>query len=331
MPLEALDPLLAAALAARAPLLAPPHAAALRLFAGFYEGAPELVADLYAGTLLLHNYAQPAADGAEAVRRAAAFYRAALPWLRCVVVKHRHAPDRADRLGVVLAGDAPDGRIVEDGVRYAVDVLAARDAGFYLDTRGVRAFLKRESAGRTVLNTFAYTGSLGVAAMAGGAARVVQTDASRSFLNVAKESYTLNGLPIRRADFVAADFWVAASRLRRADERFDIVVLDPPFFAAAPTGTIDLAGEADRLVNKVRPLVADGGRLIVVNNALFLGGAEHMRRLEALCAGGYLKFERRIDVPEDITGYTATRVGAAPVDPAPFNHPTKIAVLRVRR
>ncbi len=322
---------LGAALAAREGWLDPAHRGALRLFAGFYEGAPELVVDLYADTLVVHNYAASAAAGADAVRRALAFYRGALPWLRAAVVKHRHAPDPDDRRGVLAFGDAPAREVTEHGVRYRVELRGARDAGFYLDTRGLRAFLKAEMAGRQVLNAFAYTGSLGVAALAGGASRVVQLDASRTFLNVAKESCTLNGLPIRRGDFVADDFWVAASRLRRADARFDCVVIDPPFFATAPTGTVDLAHAADRLINKVRPLVADGGWLVAVNNALFLRGADYVAQLEALCASGHLTLDRPIDVPPDVTGTAATRVAGPPVDPAPFNHPTKIAVLRVRR
>lgn len=329
-PLADPTPRLAAALAARQGWLDGPHRAALRLFAGFYEGEPALVADLYADTLVLHNYAAPAADGADAIRRAVAFYRSALPWLRAGVVKHRHAPDGDDRRGVVAFGDAAT-EVTEHGVRYRIDVGAARDAGFYLDTRGLRAFLKAELAGRTLLNAFAYTGSLGVAALAGGAARVVQLDASRTFLNVAKASCTLNGLPIRKGDFIAADFWVATSRLRRAEARFDCVVLDPPFFATAATGTVDLAHDADRLINKVRPLVADGGRLVAVNNALFLSGADYVALLSRLCASGHLALEAQIDVPDDVAGPAATRVGGPPVDPAPFNHPTKIAVLRVRR
>jgi len=331
MPHPTLTPLLTAALTARAALLAPPGKAAYRLFAGFYEGAPDLAADLYADTLVLHNYAQPSAAGAEGVRHAAAFYRAALPFLRSTVVKHRHAVDAADRRGVIMGDAPPATSITEDGVRYRIDVLAARDAGFYLDTRAVRALLKREMAGRTVLNTFAYTGSLGVAALAGGAARVVQLDASRAVLNVAKDSCTLNGLPIHRGDYIADDFWVATSRLRRADARFDCVILDPPFFATAPTGTVDLAQQADRLINKVRPLVADGGRLIAINNALFLSGHAFMTILEGLCTSGFLSIETTIPVPDDVTGYPATRVNGPPVDPAPFNHATKIAVLRVRR
>ena len=56
-----------------------------------------------------------------------------------------------------------------------------------------------------------------------------------------------------------------------------------------------------------------------------------MQMLETLCADGYLSMEALIPVPQDFIGYSATPVGTLPADPAPFNHPTKIAVLRVRR
>jgi 23S rRNA (cytosine1962-C5)-methyltransferase len=322
---------LAPALAARAELLDAAHSAALRVFAGFYEGEPRLVADVYGHTLVLHNYADPPDQGAALVQVARSWYSDALPWLRCVVLKPRHAPDAAERRGQVLAGGPPDREVREAGVRYAVDLLATRDAGFYLDTRALRTWARTHLAGRTVLNTFAYTGSLGVAAMAGGAARVLHLDASRAVLNVAKTSYTLNGFPIRKSDFVAEDFWIATSRLRRAGMTFDCVFLDPPVFAEAATGTVDLAQGFDRLVNKVRPLVADGGSLVTVNNALYLPGRAYLDALERLAADGYLTVAELLPVPVDVTGGADTRVGAPPVDPAPFNHPTKIAVLGLRR
>lgn len=327
----ALPTRLARALAARRTLLDPAHEGAWRLFAGFYEGVPELVVDVYATTLLVQNYADPPEQGQEMVQTAVAYYDAALPWLGAVVVKPRHAADPLARRGTLRSGAAPTREIREAGIRYRVDLLAGRDAGLYLDTRLLRAWLRAEMAGRTVLNTFAYTGSLGVAAMAGGAGRVVHLDASRSALNVAKTSYTLNGLPIRKADFLTADFWAATSRLRRAGATYDCVVLDPPFFATSAAGTVDLERAMGRLVNKVRPLVADGGYLVVVNNALYVPGSVFLGELERLGEDGYLAVEALVEVPEDVAGPTAARVGQAPADPAPFNHPTKIALLRVRR
>jgi 23S rRNA (cytosine1962-C5)-methyltransferase len=154
---------------------------------------------------------------------------------------------------------------------------------------------------------------------------------NRKFLNVAKTSYTLNGFPIDKKDFISGDFFPVVSRLKRRGELFDCVFLDPPFFASTDKGTLDLTADSKRLINKVRPLIADGGWLAAVNNALFLSGADYMAMLEELCADGYLRVESLISVPEDFTGYPETRAGEFVSDPAPFNHPTKIAILKVRR
>ena len=68
---------------------------------------------------------------------------------------------------------------------------------------------------------------------------------------------------------------------------------------------------------------------MAINNALFVSGAEYMKTIEELCADGYLSVEELIPVPQDCVGYNVTR--SLPVDPAPFNHSTKIVVLRVKR
>ena len=318
---------IARALDARAGLFDARHEAAFRLFAGFYEGNPQLAVDLYARTLVLHNYTDPPAAGHAGIQAAQDFLLGQLDWVSAVVVKERHAADPDIRKGRLVHGAQPDTRIREHGARYAIDLLMNRDTSFYLDTRNLRAWAKQHLAGKTVLNTFAYTGSLGVAAMAAGAARVVQLDANRAFLNLAKESYTLNGFPIRKPDFVTGDFWAVTSRMRREKQTFDCVFLDPPFFATSGAGTVDLENDAHRLINKVRPLVAAGGWLVAVNNALFVSGRDYLATLNALCADGYLSVDELIAVPPDVTGYPNTVVSTPPVDPAPFNHPTKIAVL----
>ena len=153
----------------------------------------------------------------------------------------------------------------------------------------------------------------------------------RQFLNQAKTSYSLNGFPIHKADFLTGDFWPQISRLKRAGERFDCVFLDPPFFSTTSRGVVDLAENSAWLINKVRPLINDGGRLVSVNNALYVSGNAYMEDLERLCADGYLKISELIPVPEDFMGYPDTRSGMPITDPAPFNHSTKIAVMEVRR
>jgi len=322
--------LLASALDARTDLIDEQHESAFRLFSGFYEGCPDLVLDVYACTLVIHNYANPPESGLSSVEAARNFLRSNLPWLRATILKTRHAPDQGQRRGQVIEGDAPDRKIREHGVWYSLDLMMNRDASLYLDTRNLRKWAVDNLAGATVLNAFAYTGSYGVAATGGGAKRVVHLDLSRKFLNVAKTSYTLNGFSINKKDFVTTDFFPGVARLKRSGTLFDCVFLDPPFFSTTDKGTVDLS-DSMRLINKLRPLVADGGWLVAVNNALFLSGREYMSMLDELCADGYLHVEHLVPVPQDFTGYPETRVGKFVSDPSPFNHPTKIAILKVRR
>ena len=321
--------LLEKALEARSSLFDARHETAFRLFNGFTEGEPRLVVDLYASTLVIHNYAEEPAQGQEIAGRAGQFLQEQLSWLRAGIVKARNAHSQEERRGELLFGERPDTKVKEHNVWYAIDLTMNRDASFYLDTRNLRKWLIEQMRQKTVLNTFAYTGSLGVAALAGGAARVVQHDLNRQFLHVAKTSYTLNGFAIHKPDFVAADFFSLAAKLKRTGETFDCVIIDPPFFSTTSKGKVDQVNESARLINKVRPLIHDEGHLIAINNALYVSGKKYMQTLEELCKDGYLRIRELVPVPQDFIGYN--QIGAPITDPSPFNHPTKIAILDVRR
>ncbi len=323
--------LLENAITFRAALFDERHETALRLFNGFTEGHPNLIVDLYAKTIVLHNYADQPQNGFAAVRAAQEFLSTRLPWIQAIVVKTRNSPSSEEKRGKLVYGTTPDRKIRENGIWYAIDPMLNRDASFYLDTRNVRQWAKENLAGKSVLNTFAYTGSLGVAAQAGSAARVVHLDLNRNFLNVAKASYTLNGFSINKQDFQAGDFWPQINRLKAAEERFDCVFLDPPIYSATKKGVVNLADSYTRVINKVRPLINDGGHLVAINNALFYSGADYLEELEALCKDGYLTIAEMIPVPSDFIGNAVPPIASAIADPVPFNHSTKIVVLKVRR
>jgi len=343
-----LIPLLEKAITVRASLFDARHESAFRLFNGFTEGDPDLVIDLYASTLVIHNYADDPTQGRLLVEQAGQFLKDKLVWLHAGIIKARNGKTQEERRGQLLFGEKPDTKIKEHGIWYSIDLMLNRDTSFYLDTRNLRKWLMEYMQAKTVLNTFAYTGSLGVAALAGGASRVVQHDLNRQFLNIAKTSYTLNGLPIHKQDFVATDFFTLVGKSKRTNETFDCVLIDPPFFSTTSKGKVDQVNESARLINKVRPLVKDSGMLIAINNALYVSGKEYMQTLEELCKDGYLKIKELIPVPEDFTGYPdytcpggrcqgspdalrETRVTKPITDPAPFNHSTKIVVLEVKR
>ncbi len=319
----------------RAATLDTPHQEARRLFNGFLEGYPDLVVDLYGKTLLLYDFAEQSPDSqAELpamVREALDFYLPRLSWLTCVLLKARRAEQPGGRNGLVIWGKLPDDRVLEAGVWYALDLMLNQDASFYPDTRLLRAWLLENAPGQRVLNTFAYTGSFGVAARTAGASQVVQTDRSARFLEIAKRSLSLNGLQPQPGELRPGDFFSVTRQLRQSGMLFDIIILDPPFFSTGRQGRVDLNDHSIALINKVRPLVADGGRLVAVNNALFVSGQAYLDALGTLCADGYISLEGILSIPEDITGSPASRRGQLPADPTPFNHATKIAILHIRR
>lgn len=321
-----------AAAAERAALLSPAHDGAVRLFNGYTEGFPGLAVELYGKTLVVHDATGPNGDRA-LVDRLVAAADALYPFLTAVLWKQRDSQAPELRNGTLLRGDdkALCRKVKEDGTWYATRLTLNRDTSLYLDTRPLRAWAKQHLAGKKVLNAFAYTGSLGVAARAAPAAQVVHTDLNRPFLTVAKDSYALNGWAVARPDFVTGDFFDVIGRLKRENRLFDCVFLDPPFFSVTAQGRVDLEADMLRVLNKVRPLVAHDGWLVAINNGVFVSGADYLKTLKAVCADGYARLETTVGAPLDFTGTGRTRQGALPVDPAPFNHSTKVAVLRVTR
>jgi 23S rRNA (cytosine1962-C5)-methyltransferase len=321
--------LLEKALASRAPIIDPKNESAFRLFNGFTEGCPDLIIDMYAATAVIYNYASNPEDSAPLVQEAQQFLTTSMPGLRTILLKTRNSSNQEEKRGKILFGTELDKKIKEHGVWYSINLTLNRDASLYLDTRNLRKWIIENLKDKSLLNTFAYTGSFGVAARKGGASRVVQIDLDRDFLNIAKTSYSLNGFPIQKGNFISRDFFEQVSNLKRNNTFFDCVIIDPPFFSTTSKGRVDQEKESARLINKVRPLINDGGYLIAINNALYVSGNEYLQTLEELCKDGYLKIRELIPVPEDFTGYNP--VGNPITDPSPFNHSTKIAILDVKR
>lgn len=132
-------------------------------------------------------------------------------------------------------GKPPEALVVsEEGRKFWVHFdPAERHVGLFLDHLLLRNFLQRLPV-RKVLNAFAYTGSLGIAASLGGAQEVVQLDLSRRSLDWAKKNQVLNGLSGH--EFWAGDYFDTLARFRRQQVKFDLVILDPPSFFHAAGG-----------------------------------------------------------------------------------------------
>lgn len=288
-----------------------------RLFNGFYEGDPDFCVDTYAGTAVILWLNRHTAPSSEFIASCSEALLNDTP-TQAILLKNRYSSEINQKNGKLLYGTGTAHECHEFGVAYPLRLTLNKDCGFYLDTANLRKWLLENSNGKRVLNCFAYTGSLGLAAQAGGAAEVTQTDSNRNYLPEYPGQKILYG-----------DFFRTAGSLRHAEKLYDIIILDPPFFSKSSGGKVDQEHASLSLLNKIRPLAADGGKIILINNALYLSGQEFASQIQSLC-GEYLRWSEIIPVPGSFYGWE-TSGGKLPQDPAPFDHPTKIVVLDVSR
>ena len=135
----------------------------------------------------------------------------------------------------VLWGAAPPelNQVAFDNVTMAVDLVNGHKTGLYLDQCDNHALVRAHAREAQVLNCFCYTGGFGLWALKGGAAQITQVDASEGALALARRNLTLNGLDDRRTRHVAGNVFAYLRQCRDAGRRFDLVILDPPKFAAS--------------------------------------------------------------------------------------------------
>ena len=159
--------------------------------------------------------------------------------------------------------------IVENGVRYYVDVRDGQKTGFFLDQKYNRRAVGKLCRGARVLDCFTHTGSFALNAGLCGAAHVTGVDASELGVNQARENAALNGLQ-DRVEFVCADVFDLLPRLEKQGEKYDVVILDPPAFTKSRS-SIKKAVKGYREINlRGMKLVKDGGYLATCSCSHFM-------------------------------------------------------------
>lgn len=175
------------------------------------------------------------------------------------------------------------GKIVidEGGSKFLVNLSDYLDTGIFLDHRPARLRVRAESAGKRVLNLFCYTGAFSVHAAAGGAESVTSVDLSKTYLSWAAENLKLNKFDAEapgaghakpassRYGLVHADVKVFLAGAKRAGEKWDIIVCDPPTFSNSKraTDTLDINRDWTELCRTCLALLAPGGILYFSTNS----------------------------------------------------------------
>lgn len=167
----------------------------------------------------------------------------------------------------VAGKDAPDPlQVTELGATFAVSLGDGLSTGLFLDQRDNRRKVRALASGRRVLNLFCYTGAFSVAAALGGAREVVSVDTSGRALERAKENFRLNGLDPSGHTFVREDVERYLGRLSRRNQRFDLIVLDPPSFSGGPRGVLSAARDYERIARLSLARLGERGSLLAVTN-----------------------------------------------------------------
>lgn len=197
-----------------------------------------------------------------------------------------------------LRGTIPARPVVvrEGDVRYPVDLVAGQKTGFFLDQRDNRRRCAELAGGGRMLNLFSYSGGFAVAAVVGGALAAVNVEASVGALELAREAYRLNGLPVDDSSFVAGDAFRVSREMAASGMRFETVVADPPAFVKRKQD-LRRGLEGYRDVNlQALKLVAADGLLVTCSCSALVSGEQFEGALlaAAVDAGRKVKvLERR--------------------------------------
>lgn len=184
-----------------------------------------------------------------------------------------HLPQPWGRSQYGRVGEGSERLVVEEqGLKFWVNLGDYLDTGLFMDHRLTRARVREEARGRSFLNLFCYTGAFTVYAAAGGASRTLSVDLSNTYLDWAEENLALNGLSDPRHTLLRADAmaWVQDQR-EQPEQRFDLVVCDPPSFSTSKKmqGSFNVQRDHVRLLEGIRELLSPGGVLYFSTN--FLG------------------------------------------------------------
>lgn len=159
--------------------------------------------------------------------------------------------------------------IVENGVRYFVDVAEGQKTGFFLDQKYNRKAIWPLCPGTEVLDCFTHTGSFALNAGLAGASHVLGVDASELGVAQARENAALNGLS-DRVEFLCADVFALLPELEAKGQKFDLVILDPPAFTKS-RASVKKAVTGYREINlRAMKLIRDGGFLATCSCSHFV-------------------------------------------------------------
>ncbi|MEI6893990.1 MAG: bifunctional 23S rRNA (guanine(2069)-N(7))-methyltransferase RlmK/23S rRNA (guanine(2445)-N(2))-methyltransferase RlmL [Colwellia sp.] len=155
--------------------------------------------------------------------------------------------------------------INEHGALFKINLWDYLDTGLFLDHRKTRQIVAKKAKGKSLLNLFAYTGSVSVQAALHGAATITTVDMSNTYLNWAQDNFDLNKLSSHKYQFIQAD---CLDWLKKNTHKFDVIFIDPPTFSNSKRmeDSFDVQRDHVDLITDALKSLNRGGEIFFTNN-----------------------------------------------------------------
>ncbi|MFJ7972718.1 class I SAM-dependent rRNA methyltransferase [Psychrobacillus sp. NPDC096389] len=188
--------------------------------------------------------------------------------------------------------------VKESGQNFAIYLNDGAMVGVFLDQRDVRKKIRDAySKGKTVLNTFSYTGAFSVFAAAGGATKTTSVDLAKRSLSKTTEQFEVNGIDAEKQDIIVMDVFDYFKYAKRKELAFDVVILDPPSFARSKKYTFSSSKDYTNLLKDTIAITEKNGVIIAsTNNATF-----GMKKFKTFVEKAFKDSNRKYTIEEEFS------------------------------
>jgi 23S rRNA (cytosine1962-C5)-methyltransferase len=192
--------------------------------------------------------------------------------------------------------------VKENGVKFAIYLDDGPMVGVFLDQREVRKTIRDSYAkGKTVLNTFSYTGAFSVFAALGGSTKTTSVDLAKRSRSKTQEQFSINGIDVDAQDIIVEDVFNYFKYAVKKEILFDVVVLDPPSFARSKKHTFSVAKDYVKLLKEAIQITNKGGVIVASTNYANFNMGKFKEFIDKAFKelGGKYKIEHTFSLPKD--------------------------------
>ncbi len=239
-----------------------------RLFHGRgrkWQGLEQLTCDWLQGQLIVSLFKEVDQAFLDSLRKGLLLFSQQSLWQEkkgtAILLQHRY--QNGAPAEVILGHLEVHPVVIESGLRFKLDLGRNQNSGLFLDMRYGRNWVQQNAKEKRILNLFAYTCGFSVAAIEGGAEKVVNVDMAKASLSKGRDNHRLNNHDLSKVSFLAHDIFKSWGKIRK-NGPYDLIVIDPPSFQK---GSFALTKDYKKILRRLAELLADNGEVLACVNS----------------------------------------------------------------